>query len=419
MNELTDSLKAIQLRKHKVIATGLFLLMAIIYIVCTWLLKTQNQLWVGYVKAFAEAAMIGALADWFAVTALFHHPLGIKIPHTNLIENKKKSIGDNLGGFVVSNFLNAPTIRPYIQKLNISNALTNWLSKEKNINALVSELSYILKNVIQKADDDSLTRFITQKSKELLKEIKLNEVVASGLDIVIERKDHVRILNFFVNRLRSYIIDNEEMIRARVKKESHFLIPGFVDNIIASKITNGLSNYLTEIENDASHNIRNEIYSQLGKFINDIRTSPKWQRELQELKDSILAGDKVQQYATSVWKHLQAGIIKDIEADSSAIRQYLLKAINEMATNLKQDPAIQKKINNWLRYNAYKYTLRNATKVGELISSTVGDWQGKELSNKLELEVGKDLQYIRINGTIVGGLVGLIIYTITRWIEIF
>jgi uncharacterized membrane-anchored protein YjiN (DUF445 family) len=125
---LTDIIKAKQLRKHKAIATGLFVLMTIVYVLSTWLLKTRNDIWLGYIKAFAEAAMVGALADWFAVTALFHHPLGIRIPHTNLIENKKKSIGDNLGGFVVSNFLNAATIRPYIEKLQISNLLIQWLS---------------------------------------------------------------------------------------------------------------------------------------------------------------------------------------------------------------------------------------------------------------------------------------------------
>lgn len=412
-----DLQKAAQLKKHKALATGLFILMVVIYIVCTWLQKTMPDAWIGYVRAFAEAAMVGALADWFAVTALFHHPLGIPIPHTNLIENRKKSIGDNLGGFVVSNFLNAATIRPYIHKLNISHIITQWLGNEKNIDILVSEISKILKDVVEKADDNAVTDFITQKSKSLLQEIKLNEALAGGLEIIVHRGDHERILNYIVNKLRAYVINNEEMIKNRVKQESHFLIPGFVDNIIAAKITSGLAKYLTEIENEANHKIRNDVNNQLQYFIKDVQTNPKWQQELQGIKDSILNGDKIRQYASSVWKSLQAGIVSDLSGNQSAIQVYFKKTIREMVTNLKQDANLQNKLNNWVQYNAYKYILRNTQKAGELISNTVGNWQGKELSNKLELEVGKDLQFIRINGTLVGGLVGLLIYIITHIIQ--
>lgn len=417
MNTESDLTKSAQLRKHKIIATGLFLLMAAIYVLSAWLLKNHSYTWLGYLKAFSEAAMVGALADWFAVTALFHHPLGIPIPHTNLIENRKKSIGDNLGGFVVSNFLNAATIRPYIRKLNISTLLIQWLGSEKNTGILVTEISRIAKDVIQNADDKAVTGFISNKSKELLQEIKLNEVLASGLDIIMKRGDQARILDYLVNKLRNYVTDNEAMVRERVKKESHFLIPGFVDNMIASKITNGLARYLHEIETNPNHKIRHEVNEQLTQFINDVRTSPKWQQELQQIKDMILSGDKIQQYAFSIWKHLQAGIINDLEAQESAIQLYLKKTLLEMVTNLKQDEAMQHKLNAWVRQQAYKYILQNTKKAGELISHTVGNWEGKELSNKLELEVGKDLQFIRINGTLVGGLVGLVIYTITKLIE--
>jgi len=227
----------------------------------------------------------------------------------------------------------------------------------------------------------------------------------------------VRLLNFVAGRLRNYIINNEALVRERVKKESHFLIPGFVDNIIATKITTGLAKYLSEIENDPDHKIRKELNQQLETLINDIRTSSKWRHELEQIKDSLLEGDKIQQYAFSVWKRLQAGIINDLESRQSAIGLYLQKAIGEMITGLQQDPAFQQKINKWVQRIAYKLILKNTAAVGELISSTVGNWQGKELSNKLELEVGKDLQFIRINGTLVGGLVGLLIYTITKLIE--
>lgn len=417
MNKGSDSIKTAQLRKHKAIATGLFLLMVGVYAITTWLLKTQDHIWLSYIKAFAEAAMVGALADWFAVTALFHHPLGIPIPHTNLIENRKKSIGDNLGGFIVTNFLNSTTIRPYIQKLDVSTLLIQWLKNDKNTDILVSEISKILKSAVTNADDTIITGFLTQKSRDLLKDINLNEVLASGLDIIIERGDHMRILDYLSEKLRVYITNNEEMIRDRVKKESHFLIPGFVDNIIASKITSGLARYLSEIKNDTNHKIRADVTRQLTVFIDDVRSNPKWQQELQGIKDSILNGNKVQLYATSVWKHLQTGVINDLESTNSHIQLYLKKTIRELIANLQNDTGMQEKINYWARYNAYKVILKNTKKAGTLISNTVGNWEGKELSNKLELEVGKDLQFIRINGTLVGGLVGLLIYAITQFIQ--
>lgn len=417
MSELNNSIKAAQLHKYKVVATGLFLLMAVLYMLSTWLLKTQQTLWLGYLKAFAEAAMVGALADWFAVTALFHHPMGIPIPHTNLIENRKKSIGDNLGGFVVNNFLNADTIRPYILQLNTSEFIAKWLGNEKNVAVLATAISSLLKDVVTNMNDKSITKFIGNKSTELLKDINLNEVLASGLDIIVQRNDHARILNYLTNKLRHYLFENETMIRERVKKESHFLIPGFVDNIIAAKITNGLVNYLSEIEQNPQHSIRNDINQQLAVFITDIRNSAKWKQELESIKESIVAGDKIQKYAVSIWKQLQTGILTDLESDTSAIEQYIRKTIHEMVANLQQNESMQTKLNYWVQHTAYKYVLRNTEKAGELISNTVGNWKGKDLSNKLELEVGKDLQFIRINGTLVGGLVGLLIYTITRIIE--
>lgn len=380
-------------------------------------MKLHSFSWTGYVKAFAEAAMVGALADWFAVTALFHHPLGIPIPHTNLIETSKKRIGENLGGFVVSNFLNANTIRPYLQKLNASALIMQWMGNEKNRSILVNEISRLLKDIIQRADEKLITNFISQKSSELLNGLHLNEIAAGGMEMILQRGDHQRVLNYLIEKLQQYVTGHEEMIKERVKQESHFLIPGFVDNMIAAKITKGLANYLSEIENDKHHKIRNDFNQQLAGFIDDLRSNPAWQQELQSIKDSLLSGDKIKQYASAIWKRLQESILADLSEDNSAIQQYFKKTLAEMINNLRNDEAMQAKINRWVQLNAYKYILRNAGKAGELISNTVGNWEGKELSQKLELEVGKDLQFIRINGTLVGGLVGLAIYTITQLIK--
>ena len=414
INNNPDTLKALQLRKHKGLATGLFLLMALVYFLCTVWLKTYSVNWIEYVKAFSEAAMVGALADWFAVTALFHHPMGIPIPHTNLIENSKKKIGDNLGGFVVSNFLNASTIRPYIEKLHISSFAADWLAKEKNINLLTAEVSWLFKDIIQKMDEQDVTAFLTQKSKDLLNDVKLNEALAGAIEIIMKRGDHERMLNYLMDKIRIYVLENEDLVKKRVKEESHFLIPGFVDNIIAAKLTQGVTKYLSEIESDPDHKIKQDFEQQLSIFAQKIRENPKWQQELRGLKDSLIEGNKIQEYASSVWKSLQASMLDDLSAEKSAMRLYFKKTIQEVSGKLLYDEPLRNKIDGWIRHTAYKYTLRHTEKMGELISNTVGNWEGKELSNKLELEVGKDLQFIRINGTLVGGLVGVLIHIITK-----
>lgn len=398
-------------------ATGLFVLMAVIYIFCIWYGKKASFEWIGYLKAFAEAAMVGALADWFAVTALFHHPMGIPIPHTNLIENRKKSIGDNLGGFVVANFLNAGTIRPYIHRLAISSYVIKWLDKEKNLDLLVTEISRLLKNVVAGMDDAAVADFLSHKSKDLLNDLKLNEALAGGLNLIVERGDHDRILDYVLKKVHDYVINNEDLVRKRVKEESHFLIPGFVDNLIAAKITRGAAKYLLEIERDPAHKIRKDFSKQLSVFIEDVRESPKWQQELQEIKNTLLSGDKIRQYAGAAWKSVQSSLMDDLSQDRSAVKSYLGKTLKEIVQNLQDDGELRNKIDGWIRFNAYRYTLKNSDKVGALISDTVGNWEGKELSNKLELEVGKDLQFIRVNGTLVGGLVGLLIHLITKLIE--
>ncbi|MBZ4187966.1 DUF445 domain-containing protein [Niabella beijingensis] len=410
----TDAIKAAQLRKHKTLATGLFLLMMAVFLVCVYLLKTKTDVWIGYVKAFAEAAMVGALADWFAVTALFHHPLGLPIPHTNLIENSKKSIGDNLGDFVVSNFLTAKTLRPYIDRLELSTVTAAWLAKAQNVELLVGEASRLLKRMVETSDAAMITGFIARKAGSLLEEVRLNEVVANGLNLIIDRGDHERVLNFVLVKVRNYVIENEALVKQRVKEQSHFLIPGFVNNYIAAKLTSGIATYLQEIEKDPQHRIRKDFNKQLRAFTETLKTSPEWQRDLDALKQELLTRNKLEQYAGAIWKRLQAQVLQDLSAEDSALRKYFKKSVEELAASLQHDPQMRVKIDSWIRYNAYNYILRNTKQAGILISSTVGNWEGKELSNKLELEVGKDLQFIRINGTLVGGIVGLLIYTLSR-----
>ena len=412
---MTDKEKKRQLRKYKAFATGLFLLMAVIFVMMTILQKTNDSHWIGYVRAFSEAAMVGALADWFAVTALFHHPLGLKIPHTNLIQNKKEQIGDNLGNFVVGNFLSPQNIRPYISKLKVSSFVGEWLSKARNQEILLNETSTIILDILNKLDDEAVINFISKKAQEMTNDLKVNSILGNGLDYILEKNDHQRLVTGLSKQIKTYVLNNQEMVRDRVKKESFALVPKFVDDKIADKITQGLSKYFDEIETNLEHPLREEITQKLFNFSKDLKDNEKWEKELSTIKDSFLKEEKILIYAKDIWESIKKSLMKELNDEDSALKKYLLKNLNELSFNLQNDEKLQYKIDHWIRVTAYKYILKNTHQFGDLISSTVGNWQGKELSNKLELEVGKDLQFIRVNGTLVGGLVGLIIYTIAHF----
>lgn len=276
---MNDEAKRKQLRKYKAFATGLFVLMAVLFIGTTLLQKTIDSHWIGYVRAFSEAAMVGALADWFAVTALFRHPLGLPIPHTNLIENSKQKLGDNLGNFVVTNFLSPENIRPYIQKLKISNFVGEWLGKEKNQDVLLKNLSDIVLDILNKLDDSEVSRFISKKVSEMTDTIKLNAILGNGINYLLDKNDHQRIITNLSSQIKNYISENDEMIKDRVKKGSYTFIPAFVDNKIADKITSGLSDFFKEIEQDPNHEIRNLITQKIYDFSTELKQDPKWEEE--------------------------------------------------------------------------------------------------------------------------------------------
>ena len=412
---MNDIQKKEQLRKYKFFATGLFVLMTVIFIVTTILQKNNPSHWIGYVRAFSEAAMVGALADWFAVTALFNYPLGLKIPHTNLIENSKEKIGDNLGNFVVSNFLSSQNIRPYILKLKVSNFVGEWLSKDHNQNILLKEISAVVLNIVQKLDDETVVKFISKKAGEMTSELQFNQIVGNGLEYILQKNEHQKLISNLSAQVKNYVLQNEEMVRERVKKESFSLIPKFVDDKIAEKITQGISNYFEEVETDPNHPMRSEISQKLENFAEDLKTNDRWKEDFQNIKNSFFQEKKMQNYAKDIWISVKKNMVEELSKEDSSVKKYFKKNLNELAYNLQNDENFQKKIDHWVRVTAYKYILKNTHQFGELISSTVGNWEGKELSQKLELEVGKDLQFIRVNGTLVGGLVGLIIYTVTHF----
>lgn len=410
---MTELEKKQSLRKHKTIATGLFLLMAFVYGTMVYLGTQSKAPWIGYVEAFSEAAMVGALADWFAVTALFRYPLGLKIPHTNLIERSKNAIGDNLGVFVTENFLTANTIRPYIEKLNVVKFVSDWLNKSQNQDVLQEELTGFVQKIIKDLDDDEVIDFMTAKGEEILKQFNLQELASSTIEYIIEKDKHNEILDVVLPKAKAYIQQSDNLIEGKLN-EKHPVISFFAGKKITKGVVDGVVSFIDEIENDESHPLRQNIQESILNTAEKIKDDPSWAEKLNTMRDEFITPERLNEYTSDLWQALKVNLSESFTQEDSALQLYVQKNIQKLAVNLNENEEMIQKINGWIRHFLYRMILRNVKEVEHLISRTVGDWEGKELSDKLELEVGKDLQYIRINGTLVGGLVGLIIYSITQ-----
>lgn len=405
--------KKIQLRNHKRIATGLFFLMALIYALMVYLQHQSAQAWMGYIEAFSEAGMVGALADWFAVTALFRHPLGLKIPHTNLIERKKNDLGENLGKFVNDNFINPENIRPYIERLDVVKIVSNWLMKPNNQAVLEVETLNLVKRIIQDLEDDEVENFLSQKGIELLASIDYQKLTSSGIHYLIENDEHTKLLETILPQIKNYIFESQDMIRDKISENRPF-IAFLAGRKISKELTDGLMAFIEEIQVDKNHFVRQKLTTNLDQFAEDLLIDEKWDQKFDQLKSELITKENLEEYIQDAWSAIKQTLISNLEDSDSLLKSYLQKNIQKLAFNLSNDEEMGNRINNWIQHFAYRMILKNRAEVERLISNTVASWKGRELSDKLELEVGKDLQFIRINGTLVGGLVGLIIHTLTQ-----
>jgi len=406
--------KQIQLRKHKRIATGLFFLMAVIYGLMVYFRRENPQNWMGYVEAFSEAGMVGALADWFAVTALFRHPLGIPIPHTNLIERKKNDLGRNLGSFVKTNFLSPENIRPYIEKLDVVKFVSDWLNKPSSQEVLGAEILNLIQKIINDLDDNEVRDFLSKKGAEILKKIDYQKIASSGIHYMLEKGEHIKLLETLLPQLKEYVEESQELIRERISENKPF-IAFLAGKRISREMTDGISKFIEEIELDKDHFVRKKLTENLEKFAGDLLVSETWNGKFEQLKNELISPENLNEYADDAWESIKKILNENIENPDSGLNHYLQKNIQKLSESLQNDEDLKIRLNKWIRHFLYRMILKNSEEVQTLISKTVAGWGGKELSNKLELEVGKDLQFIRINGTLVGGLVGLVIYAVTHF----
>ena len=402
--------KRANLRKMKNIALSVLGIAILVFFVA-------HHYKIGWLKAISEAAMVGGIADWFAVVALFRHPLGIPIPHTALIPNNKDAIGQNLGTFVSDEFLIKEKLEVKLDEFDFATKATNWLKEQKNADTIASlVIENVIPGVLKTIDDADVKTFIQQQFEVKMRELNFGQWIASGLESLSKSDKQAQLITNVLTVLATELEANKEEISEKVKKSTPWYTLGVADKKIAEGVFNGLYEFL-DMAKEPDSSIRQKIDSYVLKFIEDLKSSPEMQQKISSLIIEFTQKEEVQDYIGSIWQEVKNAVLADLEnGEQSKIKLNLARMIGNFGTTIQNDIVMTTKINNFIKIDLLGILLRNKKAIGDLIATSVQSWDKEEISNKLELEIGKDLQYIRINGTVVGGLVGLLIYFVEQFI---
>ena len=372
---------------------------------------------VGWLKAISEAAMVGGIADWFAVVALFKHPLGIPIPHTALIPNNKDAIGQNLGSFVSDEFLIKEKLEIKLDEFDFATKATNWLKNEENSTKIASLLvENVIPGVLKTIDDTDVKNFIQQQFEIKLKQLNFSEWIALGLESLSKSDKQTEFITNVLTVLAAELETNRIEIDEKVKSATPWYTMGVADKKIAKGVYNGLYEFLNSAKEPDS-TIREKINLYVFNFIEELKNAPEMQQKINSIIIDFTQKEEFQNYIGSIWQEIKKAVTEDIKnGEESKIKISLARMISNFGLTIQNDIVMTTKINNFLKIDLLGVLLRNKKAIGDLIANSVQSWDKKEIADKLELEVGKDLQFIRINGTVVGGIVGLFIYFVEQFI---
>jgi uncharacterized membrane-anchored protein YjiN (DUF445 family) len=404
--------KAADLRHMKRLATGLLIAASIIFLIFRWWEVNGGPVIVGYVRAMAEAGMVGALADWFAVTALFRHPLGLPIPHTAIIPTKKDVIGTSLGDFVGENFLAEDVVRDKLATVQASARVGEWLSQEANADRITAELSNVAKGIVTVLRDEDVQDVLEQVLVRKLVERPIGPPLGTVLEGVLADGAHHRLVDLVCDRAYDWVTGNHDMVLRVVHERAPSWSPRFVDELVADRVFLEIQTFAWAVKTDPEHPMRKAVDRFLAEFATDLQHDDDTIARAERVKQQIIAHPNVQKFIGQAWGTVK-GIILDAAADpSSALRMRIRDGLLSFGSRLTTDDELRAKLDGWLA-DAAGYVVRHYRReITTLITDTVERWDAEETSRKVELQVGRDLQFIRINGTVVGSLAGLVIYAV-------
>lgn len=406
-----EAARQAQLDTMKRRATGLLILATIIFIAAR-ILETRWS-WLAIVRATAEAGMVGGLADWFAVTALFRHPLGIPIPHTAIVPAKKDRVGRTLGAFVQRNFLTREVIEHRLRSMQVGLRLAEWLADADNARTISKSAATAMSSAAQMLRDEDVQEVIDHSLAERVRAMHLAPLLGKVLGVMTENDRHQEVLDEVIELASRVVNDNSEVIRARIEQETPWWIPTAVDDKIFKRVLGAIQRLLTELSADPHHALRHRFDIALREFIERLNTSPEFASRVDQWKEEFLDNDAARRFSASLWQDAKAALARYAENPEPKAPSVIENALTTFGQKAVEDPELLAKLDKFAVDVAVFLVGRYQDEVADLIASTVASWDPEITSKRVELAIGRDLQFIRINGTIVGGLAGMVIYLIS------
>jgi uncharacterized membrane-anchored protein YjiN (DUF445 family) len=396
----------------KAVATGLLIVMAVVFAAARMLEPHYPAL--SYVKAFAEAAMVGGLADWFAVTALFRHPLGVPIPHTAIIPRNKDRIGEALANFIRENFLIPAVVARRMRKLDVAAAAGRFLQTPAGQGTRIrAGASRLIADLFESLDDERLGGIVKGAIAARLRKAEVSPLLGHALASAINEDRHVPMLEAAIRWSARALDANEQLIRDMVRKKANWVLKlaGF-DEKLANAIIDGLRKLTAEMSTDPAHPVRVKIEEALAQLANDLQTRPQTRERVESIKDQLLDNRSVGLWLDTLWQKGREAVIGAARNPDAVLAGKLGEVLKSMGATLEKDPRIRAAINQFARRAVVGMAASYGSSIVTLVSETIRGWDARTVTARLEAAVGRDLQYIRINGTIVGGLVGLALYVL-------
>jgi uncharacterized membrane-anchored protein YjiN (DUF445 family) len=398
----------------KVIATGLLVVMAAVFFVTRAFQGAYP--WLGYIKAFAEAAMVGGLADWFAVTALFRHPLGLPIPHTAIIPRNKDRIGQALARFLQENFLIPAVVARRMQRLDVAAAAGRFLQTPAGQGTRIrAGASRLIADIFESLDDERLGGIVKGAISTRLRKAEVSPLLGHALASAINEDRHVPMLEAGIRWMARALDANEPLIREMVHKKANWVLKlAGLDAKLADAIIDGLRKLTVEMSTDPAHPVRMKVEEALAQLANDLQTRPETRERVEAIKEQLLDNRSVSLWLDTLWQKGREAIIRAARNPDAVLAGKVGEILKSMGGTLEKDARIRAAINQFARRAVVGMAASYGEQIVRLVSDTIRGWDARTVTARLEAAVGRDLQYIRINGTMVGGLVGLILYVIDK-----
>jgi uncharacterized membrane-anchored protein YjiN (DUF445 family) len=407
-----DAARQLQLDIMKRRATGLLALAAVVFAAARAF--EPRYPWLGYVRATAEASLVGGFADWFAVTALFRHPLGIPIPHTAIVAARKERIGRILGTFVENHFLSREVIAANLRAVRPGERAARWLSDPEHSRRIARQVASGLAKTLETLPDENVRELMRQVVTARLRAIRVAPALGKTLALVLAGNRQQELLDVIIRLIAGAIHDNREFIREKVRTESPWWVPGVVDEKIYQRILETVEGLLHDIGTNAEHPLRTAFDTSLWDFIDRLQHSPELIAKVELVKEEWLGDPAVADLSTRVWETTRSALLAYATRAEGPAPGPLAQGLSEFGAALLANDAFLAELDDLIIDLTATIVERYRHELGDLIATTVAGWDPEATSRRFELAVGRDLQFVRINGTLVGGLVGLAIYTCSR-----